>query len=564
MRLINPLLRHGGLLAHLTWVGILLAVAPLIIEASPAPLPVAMAGIAAGLAPGLAGLVLARQRTSTFGRLVLALLWVSLAASITAASGGLFGPAALAFLLPVASAASYADRRTVIESAALAGLTALLSGGLQLAGLFAAAPGALSVFAPGFLAAASFITIAFSISAARGLRSRTLLRAVAAKHRVRSRAFERAPVALVAEKNGQIIACSRVSHDLMPGMPPHIEGVPVSDLAFDAGDPVAFQLLAGQTPARAEIRGVNGRPQPVQIFRSDGGVIAIVSADAFEIPVQAANEQLALERDTALAETHAKSEFLASVSHEIRTPLNAIIGFSDAMKSRLFGPVPAKYAEYAELIHESGRHLLELIGDVLDLSKIEADSYSLSYETFEAADVIELCTRMLSQRAEDAGVTIELDAATPIPVKADRKALRQILLNLLSNAIKFTPRGGVIVVMAKTRGDDLTLAVGDSGPGIAPAELAQLGQRYMQASTAEQTADRGSGLGLSLVKALAEMHGGEMVIESAVGEGTTVSVTLPVIRRVEAGDGKSDDALEIHSRIQRAQQAGQALISSSG
>ncbi|WP_109260837.1 sensor histidine kinase [Hyphobacterium indicum] len=564
MRLINPLLRYGGLLAHLTWVGVLLAVAPLIINASPAPMPVAMAGIAAGLAPGLAGLLLARQRTPAFGRLVLALLWVSLAASITAASGGLFGPAALAFLLPVASAASYADRRTVVESAALAGLTALLSGALQLAGFLTAPPGALMVFAPGFLAAASFITIAFSLSALRGLRSRSLLRALAAKHLVRSRAFEQAPLALVAEKNGEIIACSRVTRDLMPGMPPHMDGVPVSDLAFDADDSAAFRLAADQTPARAEIRGASGRPEAVQLFRSDGGVIAIVSTDAFDSPVRAANEQLVMERDTALAETHAKSEFLASVSHEIRTPLNAIIGFSDAMKSRLFGPVPAKYAEYAELIHESGRHLLELIGDVLDLSKIEADSYSLSHEAFDAGDVIELCTRMLSQRAEDAGVTIELDAAGPIPVRADRKALRQILLNLLSNAIKFTPRDGVIVVMASAQGGNLTLAVGDSGPGIAPAELAQLGQRYMQASTTEQTVDRGSGLGLSLVKALAEMHGGEMTIKSALGEGTTVSVTLPVIRQVDGEDTGREDSLEVHSRIQRAQQAGQSLASSAG
>lgn len=564
MRLINPLLRYGGLLAHLTWVGVLLAVSPLIINASPAPMPVAMAGIAAGLAPGLAGLLLARQGTPAFGRLVLALLWVSLAASITAASGGLFGPAALAFLLPVASAASYADRRTVVESAALAGLTALLSGALQLAGFLTAPPGALMVFAPGFLAAACFITLAFSLSALRGLRSRSLLRALAAKHLVRSRAFEQAPLALVAEKNGEIIACSRVTRDLMPGMPPHMDGVPVSDLAFDADDSAAFRLAADQTPAQAEIRGASGRAEAVQLFRSDGGVIAIVSTDAFDSPVRAANEQLVMERDTALAETHAKSEFLASVSHEIRTPLNAIIGFSDAMKSRLFGPVPAKYAEYAELIHESGRHLLELIGDVLDLSKIEADSYSLSHEAFDAGDVIELCTRMLSQRAEDAGVTIELDATGPIPVRADRKALRQILLNLLSNAIKFTPRDGVIVVMARARGGDLTLAVGDSGPGIAPAELAQLGQRYMQASTTEQTVDRGSGLGLSLVKALAEMHGGEMTIKSALGEGTTVSVTLPVIRQVDGEDTGREDPLEVHSRIQRAQQAGQSLASSAG
>jgi len=562
MRFFNPLLRHGGILAHLIWVVALLAVAPIMIEASPAPMSVAIGGIFAGALPGLAGLFLARRKTAAFGRLVLALLWVSLAASVAAASGGLFGPAALAFLLPIAASVSYADRRTVIESAALAGLTAIFAGGLQLFGLLAVPPGALAVFAPAFLAAAMFIAAAFSISAMRGLQTRRQLRALAAKHRARSRAFDGAPIPLFAEKDGKIVAWSKVSHSRMPSMPPKIDGVPVSDLAFDIEDSVAFNISADQTPAEAEIRGINGRAEAVKLFRSQSGVIALVPTRDFESPTMAANEQLAQERDVALAETHAKSEFLASVSHEIRTPLNAIIGFSDAMKSRLFGPVPAKYAEYAELIHESGRHLLELIGDVLDLSKIEADSYSLSREQFDAADVVDLCTRMLSQRAEDAGVEIELDVSGPIQVNADRRALRQILLNLLSNAIKFTPQSGVIVVMAKAQGDDLMLAVGDSGPGIDPAELHRLGQRYMQASTADNTTERGSGLGLSLVKALAEMHGGEMNIESALGEGTTVSVAMPVIRSADTGETLENDPLEVHSRIQRAQEAGQSLVSS--
>ncbi|WP_394694174.1 ATP-binding protein [Hyphobacterium sp.] len=563
MRLINPLLRHGGILAHLLWVALLASVAPMIIAASSAATPVALGGVFACMIPGIAGLFLARRQASRFGRLVLALLWVSLAASIAAASGGLFGPAALAFLLPVASAASYADRRTVTESAALAGFTALFAGGLQFTGLLVTPPGALMVFAPGFLAAATFIAVGFTLSAARGMRSRRQLRALASKHRLRSRAFESAPVALVAERNGEIIACSRAMRAMMPGMPPKMAGVPVSDLAFDPDDAVAFSVPADETPVRAEVRGSKGRSEAVQLFRSSDGVLAMVPAESVDASGHFANDELVQQRDAALAETHAKSEFLASVSHEIRTPLNAIIGFSDAMKSRLFGPVPAKYAEYSELIHQSGLHLLELIGDVLDLSKIEADSYSLSRENFDATDVVELCTRMLSQRAEQASVQIELDISGPIPVNADRKALRQILLNLLSNAIKFTPKDGVIVVMAKIQGEDLLLAVGDSGPGIAPAELDRLGQRYMQASTADQSDERGSGLGLSLVKALTAMHGGEMTIKSTLGEGTTVSVRMPVIRLGEESGPTESDPLEVHSRIQRAQQASQSLASSS-
>jgi cell cycle sensor histidine kinase DivJ len=563
MRLTSAILRHGGILAHLVWMGALAAVAPLIVAASPAPLPVAIGGIAAGMAPGLAGLVLARRRTSPFGRLVLALLWVSLAASIAAVCGGLTGPAALAFILPVAAAASYADRQTVIESAALSGLTALLAGGLQSAGLFAAAPGALDVFAPGFSAVAAFILVSFGLSAARGIRARRKLHAVARRHRLRSRAFDKAPIALIASRKGHIVAASEITGSVMPGLPPEISGVPVADLAFDPENAAAFQLPAGGEPVAAEVRGKGGHAEPVQMYRSMDGVLALVSTRDFESPVSVANERLEQERDNALAETQAKSEFLASVSHEIRTPLNAIIGFSDAMKSRLFGPIPAKYAEYAELIHESGRHLLELIGDVLDLSKIEADSYSLSKENFDARDVIELCVRMLSQRASEARIEIELDLADSLPVHADRKALRQILLNLLSNAIKFTPEDGVIVVMGQAAENQLMLAVGDSGPGIAPAELERLGERYMQASTARTSDERGSGLGLSLVKALAEMHDGKMDIDSTLGEGTTVSVSMPVIAAA-SGDGDAGETLEVHSRIQRAQEAGQALASSAG
>jgi cell cycle sensor histidine kinase DivJ len=560
MRLIKSILDQGGRITHLAWVGTLAAVSPLVITASPAGSVLTATALGAAALPGIAGVIFAHRKTSAFGTLVLTLLWVSLAASAAVASGGMAGPGAMIFLLPVAAMASFANRRGVIESAALSGMTAVLIGGLQLAGLLPVSTAAIGVLAPGFVACLAVYSLGFLFPAIRLLRRRAILNAVAHRHNQRSRAFRRAPVALIADKRGDIVAASDVTHRMMPGLPKDIAGLPLTDLAYDMADKTAF-AGAGERLVTLRIRGADGVPETAAIFRSASGVTAIMPQNRG----MAADMELDLrrERDNAIAENQAKSEFLASVSHEIRTPLNAIIGFSDAMKSRLFGPIPAKYAEYADLIHESGRHLLELIGDVLDLSKIEADSYSLVKEDFNAADVIDLCVRMLSQRAVDAGIEIETDMPADLPVYADRRAFRQILLNLLSNAVKFTPAGGAVVVLAKAENGQLTVAVGDSGPGIAADELDRLGERYQQASTAHTSAERGSGLGLSLVKALAQMHGGEMAIDSALGEGTTVSVSLPVV--AEREDAPADmQPLEVHTRIQRAQTAGETLISSAG
>ncbi|MEE2527042.1 HAMP domain-containing sensor histidine kinase [Hyphobacterium sp. HN65] len=560
MRLADRVLNNGGRLTHLIWVAVLAAVAPVIIDAAPVELSLAIAGIAGALLPGIAGLFLAHRKAPPLGKLVLMLLWVSLAASAVAVSGGMMGPGAMVFILPVAAMASFANRRIIIETAALTGLTAILIGGLQLAGLLTVSSAVIDVFAPAFLAVLAVAFAGPAFSAARVLRRRSLLRSIARRHQNRSRAFMDAPVPLIATRNGEITATSKSVGDMMPGLPGDIVGLPLADLAFDLADRTAFETPDTHL-SYSRIRGARGRAEDITLYKTTRAAALVPSAVSEDN--SESTRRLQEERDLALAETRAKSEFLASVSHEIRTPLNAIIGFSDAMKSRLFGPIPAKYAEYADLIHESGRHLLELIGDVLDLSRIEAESYSLMKEDFNAVDVIELCTRMMSQRASEAGIEIEIDMPEALPVHADRKAIRQILLNLLSNAVKFTPKDGVIVVLAAVEGDQLTLAVGDSGPGIAQDELYRLGQRYQQASTANASGERGSGLGLSLVKALAEMHDGQMAIDSKVGEGTTVSVSMPVMTAAK-DDGAPAEPLEVHSRIERAQTAGQGLISSAG
>jgi cell cycle sensor histidine kinase DivJ len=217
------------------------------------------------------------------------------------------------------------------------------------------------------------------------------------------------------------------------------------------------------------------------------------------------------------------------MSHELRTPLNAIMGFSDIMRQRLFGPMADRYAEYAELIHESGSHLLELINDVLDMSKIEAERFELSIETFDAGDAVEAVLRLMRGQADRAGVHLRAALpAMPLYADADRRALKQIALNLISNALKFTPRGGAVTVTLQADGDVLELVVADTGVGIARDDLERLGRPFEQAGDAEQRA-AGSGLGLSLVRAFARLHGGDMSVESAMGEGTAVTVRLPVV-----------------------------------
>jgi cell cycle sensor histidine kinase DivJ len=242
-------------------------------------------------------------------------------------------------------------------------------------------------------------------------------------------------------------------------------------------------------------------------------------------------------RETALQQARAEAEglaagrarFLANMSHELRTPLNAIMGFSDIMRARMFGPLTDRYGEYAELIHESGRHLLDLINDVLDMSKIEAERFELQRGEFDAREAVTAAMRLLRVQADAAGV--QLRGVLPpgeLEVDADRRALKQIVLNLVSNALKFTPRGGQVTVTADGHDGEFELVVADTGVGISPEDLERLGRPYEQAGGVDQRA-KGTGLGLSLVRAFAKLHGGEMNIESRLGAGTSVSVRMPVL-----------------------------------
>ena len=226
-------------------------------------------------------------------------------------------------------------------------------------------------------------------------------------------------------------------------------------------------------------------------------------------------------RRRAEAANIAKSRFLATVSHELRTPLNAILGFSEAMKSELLGPMHSEgYKGYAASIHDSGRHLLQLINEILDLSRIEAGRYELCEEPVRLCDIVEDCLRLLQLRAESKGLGMAVEFARGLEqIWADERAIRQICLNLMSNALKFTPRGGrITVLVSATPEGGQMLIVKDTGPGIPKEEIPRIMQAFGQGSLAHRTAEGGTGLGLPIVQGLVGLHGGTFELRSELAQ----------------------------------------------
>jgi two-component system, cell cycle sensor histidine kinase PleC len=343
-------------------------------------------------------------------------------------------------------------------------------------------------------------------------------------------------------------------------------GTAYGDVAAASKEPVVRQFVPGQandnSGARSmEVQLADGRWLQINERRTkDGGFVSVgtditalkkqeerllhsertlmITVRDLQKERQLAEEQsqrlaeladkYASEKTRAEAANRSKSEFLANMSHELRTPLNAVIGFSEIMSQEMFGPLgAAKYSEYASDIGKSGQFLLDVINDILDMSKIEAGRVELEPAHVDLGGVMEDVFRLVAPRAAEGKIALSLELEKDLTVYADRRAIKQVLINLISNAIKFTPEGGSVTVKIRAVAETVSVQIIDTGIGIPQRDIQKLGRPFEQVENQFTKSKSGSGLGLAISKSLVDLHGGSLKITSKVGQGTTVHVDLP-------------------------------------
>ncbi len=522
----------------------------------PGPLElIAMAGL---IAPLILTLVAFTKVKIEALEQVSLVLFAALIGYLVALTGGVHSPLLVWFALVPAEAALAGERPAVLRATAAAALSlavVVVLGALQLLPGSRLALPAWEIYAVSILIA---IVHAGLVAAAAQDRQRTADAAAAAGAAMYRFLADNAMDLITRHSSDGRIAYASPSALALLGMAPeslvglapsalcHADDLKAMQVAFmDAayfGRPASAEVRmkkAGGSYVWAEIR-CRPAPHPDGL----GSDIVAVTRDISER--KAYERQLIEARDLAEEANRAKSRFLANMSHELRTPLNAIIGFSEVMMQEMFGSLGTpRYVEYSGLIHESGNHLLELINGILDMSKIEAGKFELSEEVFDLSAVAEASVRFIKLAAERSGVALKTAVSPPAGfIFADKRAVKQILVNLLSNGVKFTPKGGEVTIFAGLDAKGIEIAVTDTGVGIPEKDLLRLGQPFEQVEGEHVKKKEGTGLGLSLVKALTAMHGGEAVIESTLGIGTTVRVRLPYAavgengERVQPEDGK--------------------------
>lgn len=492
-------------------------------------------------APALATLILAPQLDRIWAMATGVFAWTTFAFLAAAFTGGATSPAAFAFLVVPAFAALGGDRARAADSALFA-----------IAGYVLAAAG--SPFAPAGVPSAVAIAIGVAgllLAAFWGLRAYRVvltgapteagvvgarLMAPAADAARPARDAAPSPLTVRLDRDLRIMQMGARAAALLNLTDSDRGAAFATALAahLEADDLEAAQLALGAALAgddgQAELR-LAGRIVLLEAARDGAGaVVAVADVTPWAAKLQAMEQEAAAAREARAA----RSRQTAELSHELRTPLSHILGFTEIMQRELFGPLSPKYQEYVGLIQTSGRNLLELIGGLMDLSRLDGGRYVLEPERFDVRDIAGEVVRLSSDAA--ARKTIDLVAdlpEAPLEVDADPRALRQMLVNLTTNALKFTPSGGRVTVRARQDGDDLVLEVQDNGPGIAPEDRARLGQAFERG--AGVSAIEGVGLGLALTRGFAELHGGGLVFLDAPGGGALVRVTLPVVAQPRPG-----------------------------
>ena len=518
--------------------------APVLLTAFAWPQAIAGALGAAALPIATAGLLAASGSPRIAGRVALAAATLALSVLVMV-SGGLASPFLLLLALLPLEAAIQSKKPSGLVLGMLAAVSAIIViAGLDVAGHAAIVPdGALLAAGMAFAFYALVRGLAFSLESQAPATAVVALEIEQPVARHEADILDRlSGLVTLHDAHGDVVRVSGADHvDFTRKIGEfagkgYVSRIHVADrIAFlDAIDSLRRGEARSQVELRFDCPGEASQFVHVAVSlsaeRTADGLFAGVLAQTRDISAEVADyfraNAVVEEAESANA---SKTRFLAAVSHELRTPLNAIIGFSDILAREMFGTFSDdRQREYVGLIHQSGEHLLSLVNTMLDMSKIEAGRYEVFVEPFEIGDVIDSCDAMLRLQASNRNVTLTRRLARGASeVVADRSAVHQILINLVGNAIKFTEAGGVVNVDAAIRDGRLQLVVSDTGIGIPAEKLACIGEPFVQAQNELGRHYEGTGLGLSLVKGLVDLHGGEFTIESSEGEGTVVTIDLP-------------------------------------
>ncbi len=506
------------------------------------------------VAPILTAYFLSRTGRYESAHVLSSLALTGLVTAVAAATGGIGSFAAIWLVVVPLEAALSASRRVVATASTFAlcaaGLLVLLGSQELLPPPNSDAPAALAAL--GIVSAALYATGLALGSEALARTSFWLLYAEEDRYRLLARNIT--DVITRHGRNGAVLFVSPAAELLFGSRIAQLHGHGLFERVH-VGDRPAYLKALGDAGALGETSSVEFRVRregvdadgrattefvwiemrcrPFEQTTADSGgqdrreVVAVLR----DVTERKSHQQALLDAHAEAERANAaKSRFLATMSHELRTPLNAIIGFSEMlMKEAVLALDAERRNEYAGLINGSGHHLLSVVNGMLDISKIETGNFEIRPEPFAPAQVVAGCCGLLELRAREAGVSLQRVGADDLPeMIADKRALNQILLNLLSNAIRFSDRGGTVTISARAEAAEITFAVEDNGVGISDEDLARVGEPYFQAGRSYDRRHGGTGLGLSIVKGLVRLHGGELRIRSRVGEGTRVTVRLPL------------------------------------